>query len=127
MTRHNRRVLCYRALLFKSGSHTSCKSATANARFIQQRVDWCIEATSRRGSTAYARCAIILEKSQPSWAEIAQACQILREFIKDTTSGFVAFDSNYIQKSSSGSWADDDLKKVLELFAYRTVHVSLAA
>jgi hypothetical protein len=66
----------------------------------------------------YQTCATILAKQAPSWDEMEQACEILGEFIRDNTSGYTAFNQAYVQRSSSGAWADDDLKKILELFRY---------
>lgn len=117
-TRFNRRVLFYRALLFKAG-YTPPNNLSPQTRGLFNAD---LLAAMRNGQgedpQAYANCATMLSKPQPTWGEIAQCGSALREFIKDTGSGFVQFDANYVQNSSSGSWADDDLRKVLELFAY---------
>lgn len=65
---------------------------------------------------AYARGAAMLAKPAPTWAEVAEACAILRDYLHDSGSGYVAFNQAYVQKKDTGSWADDDLKKVLEMF-----------
>jgi len=117
-TRHNRRVLCYRALLTQAGLEApSTIRPITRALFNKDLLD-----AMRNGQGAdpadYTNCATIFAKADPRWPEIASACRILRNFIADRTSGFAAFDQQYIQGSSSGSWADDDLRKILEMFHY---------
>lgn len=121
-TRHQRRVLCYRALLVKAGLETPV-TVRPELRFGNQPLFSQAFLTALRGSqgkdpTAYRNCTTILSKPSPTWAEIAQACAILRDYIGDSGSAFGAFDQNYVQTSTSGSWADDDLKKILEMFYY---------
>lgn len=122
LTRYNRRVLAYRALLFKAGLGvpTSVRPNTRN--LFNANLITAINTDAQNGTgkspANYGVCATILGKQTPTWAELAQAFEILRDYIADSDSGWSAFDAAYVQTSSSGSWADDDLKKILEMFDY---------
>ncbi len=122
VTRYNRRVLAYRALLFKAGLRAPPglqpqTRAIFNANLIKS-IKTDAQAGTGKSPADYGVCSTILEKQAPTWAELAQAFEILRDYIADSTSGWGAFDAQYVQTSSSGSWADDDFKKILEMFAY---------
>jgi hypothetical protein len=116
-TRFNRRVLFYRALLFKAG-YTPPPNLTPQTRgLFRQDLLTAMRSGQGQDPQAYTNCATMLSKAQPTWGEIAQCGAILRDLIGDRGSGFAPFDAVYVQNSSSGSWADDDLKKILEMFA----------
>lgn len=118
MTRFNRRVLFYRALLHKAGYTPPAQMRPVTRGLFNSDLLAAMRNGQGKDPADYANCATMLTKTSPNWGEIAQCGQILRNFIADRDSGFAAFDSNYIQNSSSGSWADDDLRKILEMFAY---------
>lgn len=121
-TRYRRRVLCYRALLKKAGMqppstlHPETTGLFKNELIAAMENDY--EQKTGDDPDAYKNCATILKKIRPSWAELSQACEILRKYIDDKTSGFGKFDQQYVQSSATGSWADDDLRKILEMFNY---------
>jgi len=117
-TRYNRRVLCYRALLTKAGLQPPVSIQPQIRGLFNRELLAALRLPQGRDQALYQTCATILSKSTPNWGEIEQACEHLRRFIEDNTSGFGAFDGNYVQNSSSGSWADDDLKKILGMFEY---------
>jgi len=117
-TRHNRRVLFYRALLFKAGFTPPSDLTPSTRGLFREELLTAMLNGQGEDPQNYKTCATLLSKARPSWGEIAQCGGILRNFIKDNSSGYGPFDNNYIQQSSTGSWADDDLKKILEMFAY---------
>ncbi len=126
MTRYLRRVLCYRALLFKANleppkslkPRTTWQAAGKSRSLFNEKLLDAMEKSASDSAALYASAASILKKTDISWGELAQALASLREFITDSKSGYVAFEQEYVKKSSSGAWADDDLKKILEMFAY---------
>jgi hypothetical protein len=118
VVRYNRRVLFYRALLYKAGFQPPQNLNPVTRRLFNADLINALNSGQGDDPAAYAACATILQKANPSWAEVAEAAEILRDFIADGRSGYSAFNQNYIQNSTSGSWADDDLKKILEMFAY---------
>ena len=122
VVRFNRRVLFYRALLFRAGLPCPTRLAPRTQGIFTQSL---IEAMQRDFQNAtgsspaeYGACATILGKEHPTWAEISQASATLRDYIADRSSGWGPFDNQYVQTSSSGSWADEDLRKILEMFGY---------
>ncbi len=123
--RYKRRVLCYRALLYKAGFNPPGNLNPQTSRLFSQDLRDAMTSSQSDKANDYATCATILGKSNPSWAEIQQACGILRDFITDNKSGYAQFDQDYVQNSSSGSWADDDLKKILEMFFYQNASRSI--
>jgi hypothetical protein len=118
MTRYRRRVLFYRGLLLKAGFQLPENLPPATRRLFNPDLITALNSGQGKDPAQYAICATILSKVQPSWPEIAQAAEILRDFIADGESGYDTFNQEYVQQSTSGSWADDDLKKILEMFAY---------
>ncbi|MDD5375844.1 DUF87 domain-containing protein [Acidithiobacillus sp.] len=122
MTRYNRRVLAYRALLYKAGLRPPANLAPQTRGLFKKELIDAIQSDGQnnvgKSPADYRVCAAILAKPSPTWPEIAQACRILRDYITDGKSGWGTFDAQYVTTSSSGSWADDDLKKILEMFAY---------
>jgi len=118
MTRHNRRVLCYRTLLHKAGLMPPQNLIPRTHRLFSDAFLDALAQSNGKDPNAYRLAATILRKPTPSWGEMEQACKILKDYIADGQSAFVGFDQNYVQGHTSGSWADDDLKKILEMFAY---------
>lgn len=119
LTRYNRRVLFYRALLSKAGLQPPSSVRPQISGLFNQDLLAALRQQQGNDQQAYQACATILLKANPNWGEIGQAAEHLRRFIEDRKSGFVAFDTDYMQRSSSGSWADDELKKILGMFEYQ--------
>ena len=119
-TRHRRRVLFYRALLSKAGLKPPPRLIpVTRGLFRADLLDAMSESNGKNASAAnsYQSAATILRKNSQTWPEIVQVAAALRDYIADGASNFGDFDREYIQTSSSGSWADDDLRKVLEMFS----------
>lgn len=118
MKRHDRRVLFYRSLLFKAGFQPPDNLAPSTHGLFNKDLLAALNSGAGKAPQDYQVCATLLSKQRPTWPEVAQAAEILRDFIGDSASGYGAFNQAYVQRSSTGSWADDDLKKILEMFAY---------
>lgn len=115
MTRHRRRVLFYRALLHKAGFDVPHSVNPNTSKLFNKEL---LKALEDDTNPEYKACGALLAKASPTWSEISQAASRLRNFIKDKDSQWGTFDTNYIKTSSSGSWADDDLRKILEMFIH---------
>ncbi len=117
-TRFSRRVLAYRSLLVKAGLQPPPNLQPVTRRLFNQDLLGSLNSGNGSDPAGYTNCATILGKNDPTWSELAQAFELLRSFIHDRTSGWQTFDQAYVQNSSSGSWADDDLKKILGMYEY---------
>lgn len=117
-TRYERRVASYRALLYKAQLQPPANLQPQLQGLFNEKLRRAMKSSQSDAAAKYAAAASQLEKANPSWAELGQALETLRLFIDDNTSGYGQFNLDYVKTSSSGDWADDDLKKILEMFRY---------
>ena len=120
MIRYKRRVLCYCALLHKAGFPPPNVPPKIKGLFNDKLLNKMGNSPHVEKAGEYQQAAACLASESPSWGGIAEALPILREFIADgKKSGYSEFNNEYISKSSTGeAWADDALKKILEMFRY---------
>lgn len=114
-TRHKRRVFVYRALLYRAGfSVPSDFRPDAKNLFNRQ-----LRNAMRYEGEQYSNAATLIEKNSLSWADAARFCEVLEEFIRSNPGkAYTEFNDEYIKNSSSGEWADEDLKKILAMWQY---------
>lgn len=117
-TRYDRRVLCYRALLYKAGLAAPSALKPQITGLFSDKLLAAMESSESDSAAKYATAATQFRKATVTWAEVGQALESLRQFIADNTSGYATFNQEYVKKSSSGDWADEELKKILEMFRY---------
>jgi DNA helicase HerA-like ATPase len=124
-TRYLRRVLCYCALLYKAGlkppesikPRTTWQVGSKTRSLFNSELLSAMRASSSDNAAQYATAATLIQKTNISWGELAQALEGLRNFIVEKDSGYATFEQAYVQ-GHEGAWADDDLKKILEMFGY---------
>jgi hypothetical protein len=131
LTRHNRRVFCYRALLNRAGfpppanipvnlnglfSEEICQALQGNFSF-----DTTVTSVPNRGDNAneYTSAGQMLRNANASWGQIAVALRALNHFIEHRQHGYELFEDWYVNRRprrSGDTWADEDLKKILKMF-----------
>ena len=73
----------------------------------------------RKSGEQYGNAATLIESNNLNWSDVSRFCEVLEEFIRSNPSkAYSDFNDEYIKKSSSGEWADEDLKKILTMWQY---------
>lgn len=117
--RYKRRVLIYRALLSKADFESPNNIIPITDKLFSKELLKAMESSTGKNAAEYASAAKTLANQQVTWKQLAIAFGHLYDFMSDKSSGYTAFEQAYVNASASGdTWADDDLKKLLEMFKY---------
>lgn len=118
-TRHNRRVLAYRAVLARSGFTPPSTIKPNTKGLFGLDLLKAMDDSSSENALDYKEAKKIFENAAPTWGQLANAFEKLDKFIRDPKSGYSEFEIQYVNKSTSGNrWADEDLKKIIGIFQY---------
>ncbi len=119
MTRYNRRTLVYRALLAKAGFDVPRNLKPNTSRLFNEQLINALRNSAGNNSANHQAAANILQSSDATWSQLATAFAYLYDFVADKSSGYQQFEQAHINRSggSGDPWADDDLKKLLEMFS----------
>ena len=120
MTRYNRRVLVYRALLAKAGFEVPTDLRPQTDRLFNQDLLTALTNSTGTNNADHVSAATILGNRTTTWSSLGTALGYLYDFMMDRNSGYSTFEQSYIARpnGSGDPWADEDLKKLLEMFRY---------
>lgn len=120
-TRHQRRVLAYRALLATAEFSVPAGLVPKTDRLFCIELLDAMRKSAGTNAADYRAGASILSMPSPTWKQVGLAMKHLADFVHQKDSGYAAFNDWYMTqrpKASGDPWADDDLKKILTMFAY---------
>jgi len=120
ITRYNRRILAYRAILSRAG-FTPPSNITPNTnRLFNRELIQALENYEGDNEAEYQSAARIFSTQRPNWGQLANAFESLEKFMRERNSGYSDFESHYVNRpnGSGERWADENFKKILGLFQY---------
>lgn len=120
MTRYQRRVLVYRALLARAGFSVPKNLSPQTGGLFNKELIKALADSEADNEVNHKSAAAYLSKPNPKWSELANACEYLYDFMTDKKSGYKDFENWYIterDRASGDPWADKDLEKLLEMFS----------
>jgi hypothetical protein len=120
ITRYNRRVLAYRAVLKRAGFAESTKIRPSTKGLFNSDLLTAMQTSPSNDAPEYQSAAQIFSTLNPTLGQLANAFESLDKFIRDRQSGYQAFETTYVNrpKGSGDRWADEDLKKIIGIFQY---------
>ena len=120
LTRYNRKVLAYRAVLHRAGFQAPNNINPYLRGLFNKDLIEALRNSQADNATDYQSAAQILENQSPNWSQMANAIEILDKFIRDGRSGYTQFETAYVNRpnGSGERWADEDFKKVIGLFQF---------
>jgi hypothetical protein len=113
-TRYARRVLVYRSLLSAAGFETPAGMNPQAKGLFSEDIR---EAMKNSDLPRVKAAAQLLGSSELSWDQSVNAFKGLAEFTTTKNSGFEEFDRDYARDHRGNAWADEDLRKILGMFA----------
>lgn len=118
--RFERRVLAYRSLLVKAGFELSTGILPKTNGLFNAELLKAMKSSGGSNAQDHRAAALIIENDNRTWSQLPMAFAYLYDFMNDNKSGYQQFEQEYIArpKGSGDPWADDDFKKILEMFRY---------
>ena len=120
LTRHNRRVLAYRAVLARAGFAVPANLRATTKGLFNKDLLAAMQNSQSANTPEYQSASQIFSNPNPTWGQLANAFESLDKFMRDRQSGYQAFETSYVNrpKGSGDRWADEDLKKIIGIFQY---------
>lgn len=122
LTRHNRRVLAYRAILSRAGFTPPRTITPSTNRLFNERLIQALQNYEGDDAAQYNSAARIFSSPSPTWGHIADALEALEKFIRGgRETGYNDFENWYVNERTGASgdrWADEEFKKLIGIFQY---------